>query len=90
MANIKPPQDAITVQEGLLAYKETNWYNLYAQDGYHFYIPQNNIDYETNEMLPIEEITYYEFLLSGYKTVEEINGNVISVKKPTEINETEK
>ena len=80
------PATAVEVQPGLWADERTRTlgsvtlttYNLYSAEGYCFYIPANNLDEEGN-LLPENERVYYQLLYSAYRTIEQINANVVSV-----------
>lgn len=87
MALRKIPSTAVKVQTGLYADKKTvkigsyerTVYDIYSAKGYCFYIPANNINGETGELLPENERTYYQFMYSGYSNIEQINANIVSV-----------
>ena len=76
------PAGSIEVQTGLWAFWHVgtlvSYYKLYSAEGYCFYLPANNLD-EDGNLLPENERLYYQFMHSGYKTVEQINLNVVSV-----------
>lgn len=87
MALREIPATAVEVQTGLWADARTvslgsltrTSYNLYSAEGYCFYIPANNLHWETGEPLPENERTYYQFMYSAYQTIDEINANIVSV-----------
>lgn len=80
------PATAVEVQTGLWADLETftvggntySRYILYSAEGYCFYIPENNRDMN-GDLLPENERVYYQFMYSGYRTIAQINENVVSV-----------
>ena len=80
------PSTAVEVQTGLWAVERTVTmgtmsrvvHDLYSAEGYCFYIPANNVDMDGN-LLPENERTYYQFMFSGYSSIEQINANVVSV-----------
>lgn len=86
MALREIPSTAVEVQTGLWADARTvsmgsmtiTKHDLYSSEGYCFYIPENNLDEEGN-LLPENERTYYQFMYSAYRTVEQINAAVVSV-----------
>lgn len=87
MENLREiPETAVEVQTGLWADEITRTlgsvtlttYDLYSADGYCFYIPANNLD-EDGNLLPENERVYYQFMYSGYRTIAQINENVVSV-----------
>ena len=79
------PITAIEVQKGLWANEKTitrgtatrKAYDLYSEDGYCFYIPENNLD-EDGKLFPPSNITYYQFMYSAYSSIEQINENITS------------
>lgn len=83
MIKINIPDGSIKIQEGLYAYlqegKTISYYKLYSKEGYCFYIPENNIDFDTQDLLPENKITYYQFMHSAYPTIEQINQHIVSV-----------
>lgn len=80
------PAGSIEVQTGLWAYWREftvgntvyGRYILYSAAGYCFYLPANNLD-EDGNLKPENERVYYQYLASGYRTVEQVNANVVSV-----------
>ena len=78
----KKPDTAEKVQEGLWADliilkvkdKIFKKYNLYSSDGYCFYEKKEGI----------EDKIYYEYMSSGYKSIEQINKNIVSIPKKDE------
>ena len=53
-------------------------YILYSAQGYCLYIPANNLD-EEGILLPEDQRVYYTYLSSGYRSIEQVNANVVSV-----------
>lgn len=80
------PEGSIEVQTGLWAWLRTytfngqirQRYNLYSSEGYCFYLPENNLDEEGN-LLPENQRMYYQYMISVYTTIDEINAEVVSV-----------
>lgn len=76
----KIPETAIEIQKGLWADLITlnvkdrvlSKYDLYASEGYCFYIREDEINAEY-------ERGYYQFMYSAYSSIEQINQNIISV-----------
>lgn len=85
---IEIPATAIEVQPGLWADLVTSTfgsstiskYNLYSAEGYCFYslsIPEN-YDEEGN-LKPENERVYYRIMYTSFRTVEQINADIVSV-----------
>lgn len=80
------PATAIQVQTGLWADLVTvtlgsmtmSKYNLYSSEGYCFYEIANNLDEEGN-LRPENERLYHQFMYTNYRTVEQINAEIVSV-----------
>lgn len=80
------PTTAIEVQPGLWADLVTvtfgnmtmSKYNLYSSEGYCFYEIANNLDEEGN-LLPENERIYAQVMYTNYRTVEQINAEIVSV-----------
>lgn len=78
----KRPDTAEMVQEGLwadliiLKVKDKTFkkYNLYSSEGYCFYEKREDT----------EDKIYYEYMSSGYQSIEQINENVVSIPKKDE------
>ena len=78
----KKPDTAEMVQEGLwadliiLKVKDKTFkkYNLYSSEGYCFYEKREDA----------EDKIYYEYMSSGYQSIEQINENVVSISKRDE------
>lgn len=86
MAYREIPSTAVEVQTGLWADARTvsmgsmtiTKHDLYSAEGYCFYIPANNLDADGN-LLPENERMYYQFMYSAYRTIDQVNANVVSV-----------
>ena len=80
------PAKAIEIQNGLWAEAKVvtvgtmtfTKHNLYSSEGYCFYLPGNNLD-EDGNLLPENQRLYYQYMASAYRTIEQINENVVSV-----------
>ena len=80
------PVTAIEVQTGLWAEERTvtlgnmtmTKYNLYSAEGYCFYIISANLD-ENGSLRPKKERIYAQFASTPYRTIEQINAEVVSV-----------
>lgn len=88
MAIREIPETAIEVQEGLWAdlYTSTvlgitrSVYKLYSAEGYCFYLLSNPENYDgRGNLKPAADLTYAQYLVSSYTTVDEINADVVSV-----------
>ena len=53
-------------------------YDLYSAEGYCFYIPANNLD-ENGDLIAEDERVYYRYMTSSYRTIDQINANIVSV-----------
>lgn len=85
------PEGSVEVQTGLWAHFNFfefggNTYctcELYSAEGYCFYdltIPENWVDGEVGgELLPPEQRMYAQYMSTPYRTVEEINADIVSV-----------
>ncbi len=80
------PLMAVKVQTGLWAEERTvtlgnmtmTKYDLYSAEGYCFYIVSANLD-ENGNLLPENERIYAQYAATPYRTVEQINAEVVSV-----------
>lgn len=82
------PEGSTEIQTGLLAYENHYTFNgqarmnyhLYSADGYCFWgINQpENYDEEGN-LLPLEQRVFAQFMITAYRTIEELNANFFSV-----------
>ena len=80
------PATAVEVQTGLWAEERTvtlgnmtmTKYDLYSAEGYCFYIVSANLD-ENGNLLPENERIYAQYAATPYRTVEQINAEVVSV-----------
>lgn len=92
------PADSVEIQAGLYAQLRTVTvggttyigYNLFSAEGYCFYWLSHPENYdEEGNLKPENERSYATFMASAYKSIEEINKDVISVDASKSISTSE-
>ena len=75
------PNTAIEIQEGIL-WKPTQYGSeIYAKDGYHFYVVDVPENYDENGNLREEENRSWCTRMSCvWKTIEEVNANIVGAR----------
>jgi hypothetical protein len=83
------PNTAIEIQDGIMLVKTRYGSDIYAKDGYRFYVVGVCENYDENGDLVAEERRLWcTYMSCVWKTVEEVNANIVGAKKPFVYEET--